>query len=176
MGNTELVLAFRANHVVHPHACGEHDSLGTCDNFTNGSSPRVWGTRSYFLKLVLIIRFIPTRVGNTNTQTVSTVFQTVHPHACGEHRAFMSLREAMDGSSPRVWGTPTGSPQGQSRSPVHPHACGEHLLQAALTKLLRGSSPRVWGTLGYGSVNKRSRRFIPTRVGNTEFSVLPKES
>ena len=52
-------------------------------------------------------------------------------------------------------------------SPVHPHVCGE-LMDSEGTELwCCGSSPRVWGTRIFPSSRLRSRRFIPTCVGNS---------
>ncbi len=50
---------------------------------------------------------------------------------------------------------------------VHPHACGEYTIKAHLKKAKSGSSPRVWGIRPSSVMSGISRRFIPTRVGNT---------
>jgi len=50
---------------VHPHACGEHNMLAAQQIIDAGSSPRVWGTPLEPQQLVVVRRFIPTRVGNT---------------------------------------------------------------------------------------------------------------
>ena len=51
--------------------------------------------------------------------------------------------------------------------PVHPHGCGEHKVRESGSQELNGSSPRVWGTRGGENGAAKSRRFIPTGVGNT---------
>ena len=114
-----------------------------------------------------MLRFIPTHVGNTTHNPKPGRENTVHPHACGEHkRAKLSLILG-DGSSPRMWGThqitkskiyqtrfiPTHV--GNTKEPVwmcgfqavHPHACGEHVQRPLLFFREAGSSPRMWGTL-----------------------------
>ena len=54
---------------VHPHACGEYLNEAEMAEFKSGSSPRVWGIRVAPARGLLGKRFIPTRVGNTHTQT-----------------------------------------------------------------------------------------------------------
>ena len=93
----------------------------------------------------------------------------------------------MEGSSPRLWGTPvihnhkTPSPRliptpvGNSLHSanlvgmfqVHPHACGELHLKSLITLVIIGSSPRLWGTLSLKYKPTGTRRFIPTPVGNS---------
>ena len=70
---------------VHPHACGEHDWDVLEDEAAHGSSPRLWGTRVRIPRAGLVVRFIPTPVGNTSVTFVFIFSFPVHPHACGEH-------------------------------------------------------------------------------------------
>ena len=152
---------------VHPHACGEHTEVSEGTQGSLGSSPRMWGTRRGAPGLFRRARFIPTHVGNTATGWSGGSTSTVHPHACGEHAVTLALRSLLpvhphacgehemeyemiygyEGSSPRMWGTRSGSPSGASRYrfipthvgntlrlmlqvrnvTVHPHACGEHM-------------------------------------------------
>ena len=96
----------------------------------------------------------------------------------------------INGSSPRMWGTP-GQPRmvdlpdrfipthvGNSlpvhasrySTSVHPHACGE-LGDASTTAYWdAGSSPRMWGTRCRRVVRFCQYRFIPTHVGNSRFA------
>ena len=95
-----------------------------------------------------------------------------------------------NGSSPRLWGTPsiidqdgifvrfiptavgnadrTNSPSHQTT--VHPHGCGERrsLMHPAPCKI--GSSPRLWGTLKFLAIRCLWLRFIPTAVGNALYA------
>ena len=50
---------------VHPHGCGEHALSRSAITVSNGSSPRVWGTRDMHNVRIALMRFIPTGVGNT---------------------------------------------------------------------------------------------------------------
>ena len=146
VGNTFLPFADRSSAAVHPHVCGEHRPDCVYESKYCGSSPRVWGTRKPGLNHLLISRFIPTCVGNTQPKIILSGPITVHPHVCGEHSISPSSMVSGIGSSPRVWGTllsafnlqgryrfiPTcvGNTFSKNRqtpgATVHPHVCGEH--------------------------------------------------
>ncbi len=51
---------------------------------------------------------------------------------------------------------------------VHPHTCGEHNILRLERVEVAGSSPHVWGTQEVPHLWQGNRRFIPTRVGNTD--------
>ena len=151
---------------LHPHGCGERIGARPAMGKTGGSSPRVWGTHNYRWFLPLVVRFIPTGVGNATIDPLTGGKTAVHPHGCGERFIGLKKRDGKTGSSPRVWGTPSyafhrGSkprfiPTGVGnacrswalavRFSVHPHGCGERLFVRKTRPFMRGSSPRVWGT------------------------------
>ena len=146
VGNTLADRTSERDNPVHPHACGEHKQPPEQCFLHHGSSPRVWGTQLVIPHFCCIIRFIPTRVGNTIIRANSVLSQSVHPHACGEHSKRALVSSLSFGSSPRVWGTRVWlkNPYSTRRFiptrvgntpsfpiclfpfPVHPHACGEH--------------------------------------------------
>ena len=146
MGNTTHTHTHTHSLTVHPHACGEHARAYAETNRNSGSSPRVWGTPHTHTHTHTHSRFIPTRVGNTNSVRNNFKKMTVHPHACGEHPLAPWCSRIQFGSSPRVWGTQQTSPAPSRRGrfiptrvgntdkcrrhrgifTVHPHACGEH--------------------------------------------------
>jgi len=151
---------------VHPHACGEQLGSAFRGYRDAGSSPRVWGTGDPLARHHLVLRFIPTRVGNRRTYCRSRSMMAVHPHACGEQHVSAARVQICRGSSPRVWGTgerlqrfsdiwrfiPTrvgnsvGAPHRRTLPTVHPHACGEQARAKREERPGNGSSPRVWGT------------------------------
>ena len=113
---------------------------------------------------------IPAWAGNTHDPARSRWLRSVHPRACGEHRADASDLPAAVGSSPRMRGTrrvarrccpprrfipahagntPAAAPPARWR-PVHPRACGEHDLPE--------------------QVDDEDARFIPAHAGNTASS------
>ena len=69
---------------VHPHACGELPFFILEKPTYIGSSPRLWGTLVLTFADQILIRFIPTPVGNSSSRIISMPTTTVHPHACGE--------------------------------------------------------------------------------------------
>ena len=147
----------------------------------------MWGTLQANIHAVGADRFIPTHVGNTPEPQPIRGHTTVHPHACGEHRAMPSMASSSRGSSPRMWGTlplagfgirctrfiPThvGNTLRWRRRclmpAVHPHACGEHRPSKSMGRGRYGSSPRMWGTHLTKDNEPIATRFIPTHVGNT---------
>ena len=187
VGNTIRQGKMSAPASVHPHACGEYGYLRGSGERRGGSSPRVWGIHAGYEHHHGGLRFIPTRVGNTEVLAISTESRPVHPHACGEYRPPCRYPYVRCGSSPRVWGirrpershhargrfipTRVGNTVELGQQPVglavHPHACGEYdggIMKAASET---GSSPRVWGIQEALFAGLKLGRFIPTRVGNT---------
>jgi len=137
---------FKPSITVHPHVCGEHINVEALRDNNDGSSPRVWGTCCMVFCKSVMLRFIPTCVGNITLWHKRPCRLPVHPHVCGEHVKLRYCNVPFVGSSPRVWGTlmmvtdekggrrfiPTcvGNifPHSFHRLPqaVHPHVCGEH--------------------------------------------------
>ena len=154
-GNT-LARADRvAVRMVHPRVCGEHASR----------------------KLILdgLRRFIPACAGNTIACRPRLSWRAVHPRVCGEHDHVTPLADGgdpvhprvcgehwtdgqaatdVDGSSPRVRGTPRRRVATQAVAPVHPRVCGEHVL--------------------VGSAMDGRGRFIPACAGNTPSTRWPR--
>ncbi|ERU56530.1 hypothetical protein Q089_03800 [Pseudomonas aeruginosa C48] len=143
---------------VHPHACGEHFPGKDAQEYSDGSSPRMWGTPSRPAPASSCHRFIPTHVGNTMRSAMPRCGRAVHPHACGEHRSCIKRAKVRNGSSPRMWGTRLPAWCAGAPLAVHPHACGEHDAELVLMPEDAGSSPRMWGThLPYSIVFKEEK-------------------
>ena len=90
---------------VHPHVCGERVTPIATQKTSDGSSPRVWGTRHPDRHAKDIGRFIPTCVGNARQWSGGRNARAVHPHVCGERNITVNTNQIINGSSPRVWGT-----------------------------------------------------------------------
>ena len=187
MGNTIITSFAGYTLTVHPHRHGEHTCSPTEANNFSGSSPQTWGTRLILGLQVMLTRFIPTDMGNTDGETTASGSLTVHPHRHGEHWSQL-IRELHDaGSSPQTWGTQIGRFAG-NQSPrfiptdmgntasglrptpfpaVHPHRHGEHFGKFLFRWAGGGSSPQTWGTPGSAVHSHPTIRFIPTDMGNT---------
>ncbi len=131
---------------VHPHVCGEHlfQHEFLFSNF--GSSPRVWGTCGGSLRSRLLVRFIPTCVGNIQNFGGRAFVASVHPHVCGEHSTGRRQKIYMRRFIPTCVGNIPSARLLPASAAVHPHVCGEHALFVCFNLFLR--------------------RFIPTCVGN----------
>ncbi len=105
VGNSKSSPSFPSAIAVHPHACGELFSLSSLNPKFFGSSPRMWGTRSFMGSKWILCRFIPTHVGNSALQRDKSCTSPVHPHACGELSSNSLNSDSVIGSSPRMWGT-----------------------------------------------------------------------
>ena len=90
---------------VHPRGCGEHVFIRPAIFISNGSSPRVRGTRTLSFSGRCTFRFIPAGAGNTRCQRANLKPGTVHPRGCGEHPIQYPFTRSYYGSSPRVRGT-----------------------------------------------------------------------
>ena len=134
---------------VHPHVCGEYLCARSSRHHHNGSSPRVWGIRNAAGLADQDLRFIPTCVGNTRSDTVLLHVYAVHPHVCGEYAASLSSEPFMT---------------------VHPHVCGEYVAAFLLAPPeIRFIPTCVGNTHTVRRSLPRSPRFIPTCVGNTQY-------
>ena len=131
---------------VHPHACGEHGCVRRRICTTDGSPPRMWGTRSAPLAERSDGRFTPRMWGT--------------PAACADGSRQHRFTPTHVGNTDRT----VASTDGYA---VHPHACGEHTFKGLNTKNVSGSPPRMWGTLRLECLQSWPQRFTPTHVGNT---------
>ena len=145
----------------------------------------MWGSRAKRFSSALLLRSIPTCVGQPAIIHKQNIAQKVYPHVCGAAMPCRSLNMACMGLSPRVWGSPyaegnlskggrsiptcVGQPSSfciaRSCPTVYPHVCG-----AAPDDVLRrmkgdGLSPRVWGNHVLLQWHMGMCRSIPTCVG-----------
>ncbi len=115
--------------------------------FSDGSSPRVWG-----------------RWRNSWT---GWTLRTVHPHACGADAAPSAASAALFAVHPHACGADACKPlRHKETSTVHPHACGADAPVMISFALFRSVHPHACGA-DFGPAGRvpASTRFIPTRVG-----------
>ena len=111
-----------------------------------GSSPRMRGTLFMHVDQFLHGGIIPAHAGNTLMSRPKRSLTWDHPRACGEHESLIIELVVVEGSSPRMRGTPTTTAvETLSRGIIpahagntarrrvrwgtpwdHPRACGEH--------------------------------------------------
>ena len=130
VGNTCSCTSRPTSPTVHPHSRGEHLSAATTNQQLSGSSPLAWGTRSACPTHRTQSRFIPTRVGNTQAESVGAPPRPVHPHSRGEHASRTESAILLAGSSPLAWGTLAGADSPATIGRFIPTRVGNTLLLA----------------------------------------------
>ena len=177
----------------HPRACGANSIGFRCAHSASGSSPRVRGKLMRIALMIMNIRIIPARAGQTDNITRLRGLRLDHPRACGANMDLNIANAYRPGSSPRVRGKlvfvedaqiplriiPARAGQTcqllhhERLPPDHPRACGANLVQGEMVCDEFGSSPRVRGKLIHPTVHRQSRRIIPARAGQT--CMVPKQ-
>ena len=165
-GNTVVERAIKVPAGDHPRVCGEHIAQSVTSMCAPGSSPRMRGTRSGFIRGSVPSGIIPAYAGNTCIRQRQPFSSRDHPRVCGEHVRRVIRGRRRKGSSPRMRGTQSTSSKsdycrgiipayaGNTQSNTmrgasvwdHPRVCGEHLVTYPLVLVSRGSSPRMRGT------------------------------
>ncbi len=166
MGNASRSRLRSSRSTVHPHVHGERAASEAWIRSCDGSSPRTWGTLGSDFPEPELFRFIPTYMGNAPPHQPRDQLGPVHPHVHGERNLCDCLKNWVNGSSPRTWGTPPPDraptlgarfiptymgnaqppPLSSTGHTVHPHVHGERTPVKSITKHTTGSSPRTWGT------------------------------
>ena len=176
---------------VHPRVCGERNRTPRLARNSDGSSPRVRGTRLSLPERATCCRFIPAWARQTGGNEYAGAWGAVHPRVCGERDGAQRCIAVDRGSSPRVRGTRLSPRQCRHRSrfipacagnadwhpeprrgaPVHPRVCGERSPDRVTDTAASGSSPRVRGTREFSRNLALMRRFIPACAGNAATGV-----
>ena len=187
-GNTTVSPVSRSSLPVHPRSRGEHVELDRNQPSPDGSSPLARGTHLQEQPVLVIVRFIPARAGNTRATRRPWLSSPVHPRSRGEHGPPPRLDEHITGSSPLARGThdcragllESGrfipARAGNTRLPgrlarersVHPRSRGEHAASRSISRYRTGSSPLARGTPLIHRIAPSTHRFIPARAGNTQ--------
>ena len=141
-------------------------------------------------------RTIPTRVGRTFPPRRSRHGLSDHPHTRGENAWLQPSASLLSGPSPHAWGEPKSNTRvahrrrtiptrvGRTRwwaldstaFPDHPHTRGENHGPDLNCHVETGPSPHAWGERAITGGFALAVRTIPTRVGRTRASPLPKSS
>ena len=104
-GLTSAARTVRSRPLDHPRACGAHFLQLTVLPFPVGSSPRMRGSLTPYVKRTLASRIIPAHAGLTSGKRYLSPPSRDHPRACGAHRAIRTRSKFCQGSSPRMRGS-----------------------------------------------------------------------
>ena len=107
MGTSVHLAIFHKRDWDHPHAYGDKYKVPVWRIIHRGSSPRVWGQADILYLCTADGRIIPTRMGTSVNQVSAYDSNEDHPHAYGDKMTDKEYKEAIKGSSPRVWGQVT---------------------------------------------------------------------
>ena len=130
---------------VHPRVCGEQSTIRDSASSLSGSSPRVRGTGTAMICVVIRIGSSPRVRGTGPLVTPLPASRRFIPACAGNSREV----------------------RGQNRhGAVHPRVCGEQSPAPQALPLGCGSSPRVRGTEHTGDKRLSFSRFIPACAGN----------
>ena len=147
VGNAARPAGLPGSGSVHPHARGERLRVKDRSQYHHGSSPRPWGTQQERKTRIMVMRFIPTPVGNAGPKKKPGEGRAVHPHARGERLGLRTDLDSPAGSSPRPWGTRGAPGPAAGRPRFIPTPVGNAPPTAEGSRFSSGSSPRPWGTL-----------------------------
>ena len=124
--------------------CGEQLWDSDYRNVVKGSSPRVRGTEFKLNTIYGFTGIIPACAGNRGSSAFATSQNWDHPRVCGEQHAIGDKCIYIQGSSPRVRGTATVSPEQIRNGGIIPACAGNRLMSKHRTKIFR-DHPRVCG-------------------------------
>ena len=146
VGNTDRRSSPPPWGTVHPHSRGEHKGQRRPLLLQDGSPPLAWGTPIAVEIAQRIVRFTPTRVGNTHLIIATPQTQTVHPHSRGEHSSIVRGNLGAIGSPPLAWGTPCRAGECTPGTRFTPTRVGNTPTGFTRIDASYGSPPLAWGT------------------------------
>ena len=126
VGRTPRIGSVNVSVTVHPHACGENEGVILMALDVYGPPPRVWGERTGHIKIKLMPRSTPTRVGRTFGGVVLLLYLTGPPPRVWGERNLEAFSDDPARSTPTRVGRTRSTRPPIPLLPVHPHACGEN--------------------------------------------------
>ena len=107
----------------HPRACGAHRISAMLFGSAEGSSPRMRGSLREILLVVAEDGIIPAHAGLTRIERFQQKPGGDHPRACGAHSSEIYNQFPVEGSSPRMRGSPeAGKPKIEAAGIIPAHA------------------------------------------------------
>ena len=129
----------------HPRGCGEHFSESEKNKTKEGSSPRMRGAPPFSTRDGFVSGIIPADAGSTSQLQTYSGDREDHPRGCGEHSGGRKVKEAPEGSSPRMRGAPPLTSDLPGAVRIIPADAGSTRAVGALSSWDLGSSPRMRG-------------------------------
>ena len=146
-GLTNAKAACHAGSRDHPRACGAHTWSSCTKDVNRGSSPRMRGSLDMLDSIGYEIGIIPAHAGLTIEARLAFNSPRDHPRACGAHFLLSQTCDIIEGSSPRMRGSPSMSASSVQCNGIipahaglthpavclrgsrrdHPRACGAHM-------------------------------------------------
>ena len=180
----------------HPRACGENASLSPIRVSRLGSPPRMRGKRQIRPDGTKIGGITPAHAGKTGQRRRRGYRLWDHPRACGENKAFGSVKPKSRGSPPRMRGkrvfefvlcdgqgiTPAHAGKtadalrSRRRTRDHPRACGENPLKSVRSFSKAGSPPRMRGKPVSSVPKNHVKGITPAHAGKTQVRFLLRSS
>ena len=147
------------------------------------------GSQSAYKSISQLQGIIPAHAGLTVTRMLGAASARDHPRACGAHGTYADMGKLMEGSSPRMRGSPRGSDARKAQPGIipahagltlpaaahrdgsgdHPRACGAHQWKRSSGHRRKGSSPRMRGSPAHAAHGNNHRGIIPAHAGLTSF-------
>ena len=124
--------------------------------------------------MCISLRQTTTRYCNASSDLDGTL--QVHPHTRGEYKIALEMQSPIPGSPPHAWGILMPIAGLKSQPTVHPHTRGEYIRNHCIQPEHGPVHPHTRGE--YGVVTEYdhdTKRFTPTRVGNTHLDQFAKE-
>ena len=149
------------------------------------------GSRESLIEYSQVVGIIPAHAGLTKSDIMNNVIGRDHPRACGAHAGRHLAAICLEGSSPRMRGSPllhrvrikccgiipahAGLTDARQKADEdaedHPRACGAHPKHPGRQCGYRGSSPRMRGSRRFVICSKRTEGIIPAHAGLTQAEI-----
>ena len=135
-GQTPSTAAKCSMQADHPRACGANQFQALQIHVIRGSSPRVRGKLGPHIRIVVEVRIIPARAGQTPCSCAAISRSPDHPRACGANPAPAIQPRELTGSSPRVRGKLSTGAYSHVGSRIIPARAGQTLTTDCISSAL----------------------------------------
>ena len=125
MGKTLSLSTYSGSLWKHPHAHGEDNRPPHNPPLSGETPPRTWGRLAFLSALSISDGNTPTHMGKTLSNRINVDHGWKHPHAHGEDRVKLGVKNRYTGNTPTHMGKTSLTLTSISCGWKHPHAHGE---------------------------------------------------